>query len=56
MFEDEENDFRMEDGEKQVAFYDEVGEKLYIDICSTRELLSMISSVRVIGLETEIVE
>lgn len=56
MFENEENDFRMENGEKQVAFYDEVGEKLYIDICSTRELLSMISSIRVIELEKEIIK
>lgn len=56
MFEDGKNDFRVEDGEKQVAFYDEVGEKLFIDLYSTNELLSMISSIRVIGLETEIVE
>lgn len=56
MFENEENDFRMEDGEKQVAFYDEVGEKLFIDLYSTNELLSMISSIRVIGLETEIID
>jgi len=56
MFENEENDFRIEDGEKQVAFYDEVGEKLFIDLQSTNELLSMISSVRVIGFETEIIE
>jgi hypothetical protein len=56
MFENEENDFRMEDGEKQVAFYDEVGEKLFIDLYSINELLSMISSIRVIGLETEIVD
>ena len=56
MFENEENDFRLEDGEKQVAFYDEVGEKLFIDLYSINELLSMISSIRVIGFETEIIE
>lgn len=56
MFEDGENDFRMEDGEKQVAFYDEVGEKLFIDLYSINELMSMISSIRVIGFETEIIE
>lgn len=56
MFENQENDFRMEDGEREVAFYDRVGEKLYIDIYSTGELLDMIASIRVIGLETEIIE
>lgn len=56
MFEDEENDFRMEDGERQVAFYDNVGEKVFIDLYSTEELLSMIASVRVIGLEKEIMK
>ena len=56
MFEYEENDFRMEDGERQVAFYDGVGEKLFIDLYSINELMSMISSIRVIGFETEIVE
>jgi hypothetical protein len=56
IFENGEHDFRIEDGEKQVAFYNEVGEKFFIDLYSVNELLSMIASIRVIGLETEIIE
>jgi len=53
-FEEESHDFK--DGEygKEVAFYDEVGEKLFVEISSVRELLSMITSIRVIKCDTEI--
>lgn len=55
-FEEESHDFR--DGEygKEVAFYDETGEKLYIEISCMSELLSMISSIRVIKCDRKILK
>lgn len=55
-FEEESHDFR--DGEygKEVAFYDETGEKSYIEISCMSELLSMISSIRVIKCDREILK
>lgn len=53
-FEEETNDFKEGEDGKEVAFYDEVGEKLFVEISSVRELLSMIASIRVIKCDTEI--
>lgn len=53
-FEEESHDFKNGEDGKEVAFYDETGEKLYVEISCMRELLSMISSIRVIKCECEI--
>lgn len=55
-FEEGEYDFRKVDGNMQVAFYDETGEKTFIDISCMRELLGMINSVRVIKCDRTIIE
>lgn len=55
-FEEESHDFRNREHGKEVAFYDETGEKLYIEISCMSELLSMISSVRVIKCDREIMK
>lgn len=54
-FEEESHDFRNREG-KEVAFYDETGEKLYIEIYGINELLSMISSIRVIKCDRKILK
>lgn len=53
-FEEESHDFKHGDYGKEVAFYNEIGEKLFIEISSINELLSMISSIRVIKCDHEI--
>lgn len=53
-FEEESHDFKDGEDGKEVAFYDEVGEKLFVEISLVRELLSMIASIRVIKCDTEI--
>ena len=45
-----------EDNNKTVTFYDETGENFDIDISSMRELLSMITSIRVIKCERKIID
>lgn len=55
-FEEESHDFRNGEDGKEVAFYDETGEKLYIEIYGVNELLSMISSIRVIKCDQEIIK
>ncbi|MHC1722486.1 MAG: hypothetical protein AB9836_04675 [Aminipila sp.] len=47
--------FEDEDQNKMVAFYDEIGEKLDIEVCSVSELLSMVSSIRVIKCDKKII-
>lgn len=57
MFENNENGFGInEDNEKFVYFFDEFGERIYIDIHNTSQLFDMICSIRVIKLDTEIME
>jgi len=56
LFDKGERDFKEKDGDKTVAFYDNVGEKLDIDISSVSELLNMVTSIRVIKLDTEIID
>lgn len=54
-FEENSHGFRIaEDGYRTVAFYDDSGEKCDIDISSVRELLSMITSIRVIKCDRKI--
>lgn len=55
-FEEESHDFRNGEDGREVAFYDETGEKLYVEIYSVYELLSMISSIRVIKCNHEIMK
>lgn len=55
-FEEESHDFRNGEDGKEVAFYNETGEKLYIEIYGVNELLSMISSIRVIKCDQEIIK
>ena len=47
--------FIVKDGYKTVSFYDEVGIRYDVDISSVRELLSMITSIRVIKCERKII-
>lgn len=54
-FDEESYDFKDGEDGKQVAFYDEVGEKLFIEVTSVSELLSMIASIRVIKCDREII-
>lgn len=54
-FEEGTHDFRDGKYGKEVAFYDETGEKEYIEIYSVGELLNMITSVRVIKCDRTII-
>lgn len=45
-----------EDGDKFITFYDNTGENVDIDVCSVREALSMITSIRVIKCDRKIIE
>lgn len=56
-FEEELHGFKINElGEKTVTFYDDTGEDCDIEISSVDELLSMISSIRVIKCESKIIE
>jgi len=55
-FEEKSHGFVEENHQKQIVFYDETGEDTLINIFSMRELLSMITSVRVIKCDREIVD
>ena len=56
MFEDGANGFRENDGYITAEFYDGTGYGTDLEIESMNELLSMIASIRIIKLETEIVD
>lgn len=45
-----------EDGNMFITFYDNIGTNADIDVCSVRDVLSMISSIRVIKCDTEIIK
>lgn len=54
-FEEESHGFNVdEDGNKSVTFYDDTGENCNIGISSVEELLSMITSIRVIKCERKL--
>lgn len=56
-FEEESHGFNVnEDGNKSVTFYDNTGENCDIEISSVEELLSMITSIRVIKCEQKIID
>ena len=44
-----------EDGQKTVTFYDDIGESCEVELYSIRELLSMITSIRVVKCEKKII-
>lgn len=55
-FEESSHRFQIdEDGLKTVTFYDDIGESCDVEIYSIRELLSMITSIRVIKCEKKII-
>jgi len=56
MFEDGENGFAKKDGCLTAEFYDGTGYGTDLEIESMNELMSMIASIRVIKLETEIID
>ncbi len=56
MFEDGENGFLKKDGQMTAEFYDGAGYGIDLELESIDELVSMIASIRVIKLETEIVD
>ena len=55
-FEEESHGFKIVDGYRTVTFYDETGENHEIDISSISELMSMITSIRVIKCDREIID
>lgn len=55
-FRDGSHDFRDGEDGREVAFYDETGEKLFIGVESVSELLNMIASVRVIKCDRKIID
>lgn len=55
-FEENSHGFKEYDGEKEVTFYDPIGRPNDINIDSMEELLSMISSIRVIKCDREIIK
>lgn len=56
-FEEESHGFNIDaDGNKSVTFYDDTGENCEIEISSVDELLSMITSIRVIKCEQKIID
>lgn len=55
-FRDGSHDFRDGEDGREVAFYDETGEKLFIGVESVNELLNMIASIRVIKCDRKIID
>lgn len=56
-FEEESHGFKIDnDGNKSVTFYDDTGENCDIDVLSVGELLSMITSIRVIKCDRRIID
>lgn len=53
-FKDKKNDFKYEDGAYFIAFYDNTGDKNYVENMSITEFLSMIVSIRMVKLECTI--
>lgn len=55
--EEGENDFRKDPyGSLEVAFYNDVGEKTFIEFCNVEEILQTIASIRVIKCDITIIE
>lgn len=55
-FEEESHGFKIVEGDMTVSFYDETGESCEIDISSIDELMSMITSIRVIKCDRKIID